>query len=88
MSEGFENRAKLHRHSGIPTDYDRYRSAYAKKLQDLMTLGDFTQDDLAQKLGVNRSTIMRWEKGETLPNVAQWQLIKRAVKDAIAFPED
>ena len=45
-----------------------------------------TQKDVADKMGVNRTTIMSWESGKTLPNIAQFDqfcAICKAPKDII-----
>ena len=31
----------------------------------------FSQEDVAEKLGVSRQTISKWETGETIPDIRQ-----------------
>ena len=37
---------------------------------------NMTQDEAAAKLGVNKQTIVNWEKGRTSPTMAQGRLIE------------
>ncbi len=45
---------------------------YVKQnLHEYRTLADMTQQDLGEKVGVTRQTIAAWEKGESVPTLAQ-----------------
>lgn len=39
------------------------------KLKIYRKQGNFTQEDLAGKLGVSRQAVAKWERGETLPDI-------------------
>ena len=45
---------------------------FANWLKTQLTENKISQEQLAKALGVNRSTIHRWLKAETAPNVLQW----------------
>ena len=42
---------------------------FSEKLIHLRKSGGYTQEDLAEKLGVSRQAIARWEAGETTPDI-------------------
>lgn len=42
--------------------------AFIDKLKNIRELHGFTQEELAEKLGVHRHTLINWEKGKTLPD--------------------
>lgn len=48
-------------------DYERYESNLRERLIQLRMEAKLSQSELAEKLGVSRSTIRGWEIGETLP---------------------
>lgn len=41
------------------------------EIRRLRELNNMTQDELAKKLGVGRSTVAKWESGENMPRVKQ-----------------
>ena len=43
---------------------------FGEKLHQLRTGRGFSQEQLAQKLGVSRQAISRWELGEVVPDTA------------------
>ena len=51
-----------------------------------------SQEEVAEKLGVSRQTISKWESGETLPDIRQSKkmslLYKVSLDDLIAFDVD
>lgn len=42
-----------------------------KKITDLRKNNKLSQEDLAEKLGVTRQTISKWELGQTYPSINQ-----------------
>ncbi len=38
-------------------------------LKSLRKMKDFTLEDVAEKLGVSRQTVAKWEKGDTVPDI-------------------
>lgn len=41
----------------------------AKRIQEFRTENNYSQDELAQKIGVTRQAISKWERGEGLPDI-------------------
>lgn len=41
-----------------------------KRIKDLREDNDMTQDELAQKLGVSKRTLLRYESGESEPSIS------------------
>lgn len=41
-----------------------------KRIRDLREDHDMTQDDLAQKLGISKRTLLRYESGESEPSIS------------------
>ena len=41
-----------------------------KRIKDLREDHDMTQDELAQKLGVSKRTLLRYESGESEPSIS------------------
>lgn len=67
----------------LPTPADR---AAIRRMSGL------SQEDLARILGVNRSTLARWELGTLIPpaEIAEryLELLRRLVVDVVTHPED
>lgn len=58
-------------------------------LKVLRVKADMTQDEVAEKVGVNRSTYGKWEKYESFPNAVQFIKLAEIFKcslDAFYFP--
>ncbi len=45
---------------------------FAKWLKTQLADNKISQEQLVRALGINRSTLHRWLKAESLPNVLQW----------------
>ena len=48
---------------------------FPEKLQQIRKHHDLSQEQLAEKLGVSRHTIYRWETGQSMPDVGKILLI-------------
>ena len=46
-----------------------------KKLLDLRKKAGLSQEDVADKLGVSRQTVSKWETGQTVPELAKAKLL-------------
>ena len=46
----------------------------------LRKAANMTQDELAMKLGIDRSTVAKWESGDALPRAAMMPDIARALQ--------
>lgn len=44
-------------------------------LQHLRKLNNLTQEDIAEKVGVSRQAIAKWESGETIPDIEKSKLL-------------
>ena len=45
------------------------------KIVELRKQGNLTQEQLAEKVGVSRQTISKWELGETSPDIKQAKIL-------------
>lgn len=48
---------------------------FGKKMQELRKKNNLSQEDLAEKVGVARQTISKWELGETSPDLKQANIL-------------
>ena len=48
---------------------------FAENLLSLRKRNSMTQEDLAEKLGVSRQAVAKWESGETVPDLEKSRLI-------------
>lgn len=48
---------------------------FKDNLMELRKLNHLTQEELAEKLGVSRQTLSKWETGESLPDIEKSQAI-------------
>lgn len=62
----------------------RYRVKHT--LRQWRQLAGLTQDDLAEAVGVHRTTIVRWEQGKTQPTAEDIAKIEKAL--AVKWPDD
>ena len=47
-------------------------------LKQARQLADLTQEEAAERIGVTKYTILKWEKGRSFPNAEQIGLIEKA----------
>lgn len=62
----------------------------AENLQRLRKAAHMSQEELAEKIGVSRQTIAKWENGATLPDINSCAFIAEVFNvslDALVFPE-
>ncbi|MFA7076253.1 MAG: helix-turn-helix domain-containing protein [Candidatus Izemoplasmatales bacterium] len=52
---------------------------FCKKLLELRTKSNITQNELAQKIGVTRQAISKWERGDGLPDLYNTNLLAKAL---------
>ena len=52
----------------------------AKKLDEIKTMFQLNDEELAAKLGVERMTLYRWRTGKSQPHTANWASIARLHK--------
>ena len=57
--------------------------AFGERLKIYRKLKDFTQDELATKIGVSGQAVSKWEKGECLPDVYNLKLLARLYRVTI-----
>ena len=50
------------------------------KIMELRKKNNFSQEDLAEKVGVTRQTISKWELGETSPDLKQAKVLSQVFK--------
>lgn len=54
-------------------------NTFHKRLYELRTKKNMTQDELASKVGVSRQAISKWERGEGLPDLYNVSLLAKAL---------
>ena len=52
---------------------------FGKKLQELRKKNNYSQEELAELIGVARQTISKWELGETSPNLKQATILSKTL---------
>lgn len=52
----------------------------AQNIQALRTRDSLTQEALAERLGVSRQTVAKWESGEAVPDLVNAQSLSRLFK--------
>ncbi len=62
---------------------------FAKNLTDLRKYNNYSQEELAEKIGVSRQTLSKYETGESLPDIKICKLLADAfevsVDDLISY---
>jgi len=57
--------------------------AFGERLKNLRKTKNFTQEELAAKIGVSGQAVSKWEKGECLPDVYNLKLLARLYRISI-----
>jgi transcriptional regulator with XRE-family HTH domain len=57
--------------------------AFGEKLKNYRKAKNFTQEELAEKIGVSSQAVSKWEKGECLPDVYNIKLLGRFYRISI-----
>lgn len=61
-------------------------------LKNLRKISKYTQEEVADKIGVSRQAVAKWENGETIPDInnclALAQLYKVTLDDLVNYSED
>ena len=52
--------------------------SFANNLVELRKINDLSQEDLAEKIGVSRQTLSKYETGESLPDIEKCSMIANA----------
>ena len=56
-----------------------------KKIAELRKKNNLSQEELAEKVGVARQTISKWEIGDTTPDINQVKIISKISNPVIHF---
>ena len=48
---------------------------FAENLTELRKLNNYSQEDLAERIGVSRQTLSKYETGESLPDIEKCRLL-------------
>lgn len=63
-------------------------NSVGKRIETLRKSKKISQEDLAEKVGVSRTTIYKWESGTSVPNYANMQALARALETTVSFFTD
>ena len=63
-------------------------NSVGKRIEILRKSKKISQEDLAEKVGVSRTTIYKWESGTSVPNYANMQALARALETTVSFFTD
>lgn len=63
-------------------------NSVGKRIETLRKSKKISQEDLAEKVGVSRTTIYKWESGTAKPNYANMQALARALETTVSFFTD
>ncbi len=71
-------------------DTSTYEGRFAARLKMLREKAGLSVDELAEKTGINRATIFRWEGGSISPPVSALPVLAKAIgiKTARLLPKD
>ena len=65
---------------------------FSKNLTELRKLHNMSQEDLAEKIGVSRQTLSKYETGESLPDIEKCRLLADvfgvSIDDLISYSRD
>ena len=63
----------------------------ARNLSELRRMNKFSQEEVAEKIGVTRQAVAKWENGETVPDIANCEALARlydvTLDDLVRFDE-
>lgn len=66
--------------------------SFAENLTELRKYHDFSQEELAERIGVSRQTLSKYETGESLPDIEKCKLLADvfsvSVDDLISYQKD
>ncbi len=60
-------------------------NSVGKRIETLRKSKKISQEDLAENVGVSRTTIYKWESGTSVPNYANMQALARALETTVSF---
>lgn len=60
-------------------------NSVGKRIETLRKTKKISQEDLAEKVGVSRTTIYKWESGTAKPNFAKLQALACALETTVSF---
>ena len=63
-------------------------NSVGKRIEKLRKSKKISQEDLAEKVGVSRMTVYKWESGTSVPNYANMQALARALETTVSFFTD
>lgn len=63
-------------------------NSVGKRIETLRKSKKISQEDLAEKVGVSRMTVYKWESGTSVPNYANMQALARAFETTVSFFTD
>lgn len=63
-------------------------NSVGKRIETLRKSKKISQEDLAEKVGVSRMTVYKWESGTSVPNYANMQALARALETTVSFFTD
>lgn len=63
-------------------------NSVGKRIETLRKSKKISQEDLAEKVGVSRTTIYKWESGTSVPNYANMQALACALETTVSFFTD
>lgn len=65
---------------------------FAQNLTELRKLSNYSQEDLAERIGVSRQTLSKYETGESLPDIEKCRLLAEVfsvtVDDLISYEKN
>lgn len=63
-------------------------NSVGKRIETLRKSKKISQEDIAEKVGVSRQTVYKWESGTSIPNYANMQALARALETTVSFFTD
>ena len=64
---------------GIGNSKERMITMFKDNLVQLRKMKSFTQEDIAEMVGVSRQSVAKWESGESIPDLEKSRLLARAL---------